>query len=81
MDMFLYIPNKNFKTYIYDHSPNGRTWGIRYPGATRGSIIVDENNIIIDIILSNIPQLGSIYKDEVKECFKKYIGMKLVMKY
>lgn len=66
-----------FNTYIYDRSIDGINWAIRYPGATRGGISVNENMIITDIRL-NIG-LDSIYKSEVKGILNKYIGMKLVI--
>jgi len=70
----------NLHTYIYDHSITGKSYGIRYPGATRGHIEVDEDNIIIDIVLYvDSCHTDKIYKKEVWACFNKYLGMKFVM--
>jgi hypothetical protein len=80
MDSYLKHENKYMQTYIYDHSLTGKTWAIRYPGATRGHIEVDENNIIKDIVLyKDSYNTDKIYKDDVRSCFEKYIGFKLVM--
>lgn len=80
MDSYLKRPNEHMQTYIYDHSLTGKTWAIRYPGATRGHIEVDENNIITDIVLyKDSYRTDKIYKEEVWSCFEKYIGMKFVM--
>lgn len=62
--------------YIYDH-PFDNSWPIRYPGATRGGIRVDENNIITDIVLYE--DSDDIYKKNVRDILSKYIGMKLVV--
>ncbi|MGU8835825.1 hypothetical protein ACV3UL_16250 [Clostridium perfringens] len=72
-------------TYIYD-SPrtlsNGRIgYGLRFPGATRGSIELDDNMVIQKIWLYR-DEYGTdkIYKKGIDEIFEKYIGMKLVFK-
>lgn len=79
MDSYLKRPNKYMQTYIYNHSLNGETYAIRYPGATRGHIKIDKNNRITDIVLYHDNyNTDKIYKNDIRECFKKYIGMKLV---
>lgn len=81
MDYYLKYPNKFMQTYIYDSSLTGETWAIRYPGATRGHIEVNKNNIITNIILyKDNMNTHKIYNENVEECFNKYIGMKLVFK-
>lgn len=78
MDSFLKSNNKHFENYIYDKFQN--KWIIRYPGATRGYIEVDENDIIVDIVLyHDSMETDKIYLPEIRECFSKYIGMKLVI--
>ena len=77
MDKFRKPECRHFETYIYDE-PIGGIWLIRYPGATRGSIAVDENMIIQKISLYN--DTRDIYEDSVDKIFEKYIGMKLVIK-
>lgn len=79
MDTYLHHIYPHMNTYIYDHSLTGESWSIRYPGATRGCILIDKNNIITDIILNNDGYTEKIYKQEVKDCFKKFIGMKFVL--
>ena len=76
MDSYLKYECEGFATYIYSHSLDGKNWLIRYPGATRGGIEVDENMIIKSIKLG---EQGSIYKPEVKDILEKYIGMKLII--
>lgn len=64
-------------TYIYEN-PFGNKWLFRYPGATRGNLEVDDNMIIKNITLYNDGcNTDSIYEPNVKDCFQKYIGMKL----
>lgn len=54
---------------------------IRYPGATRGHIRVDENNIVIEIKLYNmtggVAYGGKIYKDGTDEKIQKFLGCKI----
>lgn len=77
MDTFRKPEYRHFETYIYDE-PIGRIWLIRYPGATRGKIVVDENMIIQKISLYDDSR--DIYEDLVDKIFEKYIGMKLIIK-
>lgn len=65
-------------TYICYEIPINNKWAIRFPGATRGHLEVDDNMIIIDIKLyDDNYNTDKIYKNNVRECFDKYIGMKL----
>ena len=77
LDEYLDI-NEEYRlnNYIYDH-PFNNSWPIRYPGATRGGIRVDKNNIITDIVLYT--DSDDIYKENVRDILDKYIGMKLVV--
>jgi hypothetical protein len=79
MDKYLEHEIGSFRTYIYDHSLNGKTWAIRYPGATRGHIEINKDNTIVNIKLYKDCKTHEIYKPNVEECFRKYIGMKLIM--
>lgn len=65
-------------TYVYDHAlGNPSSWPIRYPGATRGGIVVDKDMIIQDVRISK--DSCGIYLPEVHEVVKKYIGRRLVI--
>jgi hypothetical protein len=78
MDINLKKPNQYMQTYVYEDRYQNK-YAIRYPGATRGHIKVDENDIILEIKLyKDSMNTHKIYKPEVEECFEKYIGMKLV---
>lgn len=77
MDKFRKPACRRFETYIYGE-PIGHMWLIRYPGATRGAIVVDENMIIQKISLYN--DTRDIYEDSIDKIFDKYIGTKLVIK-
>lgn len=54
----------------------GERFILRYPGATRGQLYVDKNNIITEILLN---ENRSCYKDTVKDIIQKYIGIKIVI--
>ena len=77
MDTFRKPKCRHSETYIYN-KPIGRMWLIRYPGAIRGTIVVDENMIIQKISLYN--DTRHIYEDSIDKIFEKYIGMKLIIK-
>ena len=66
------VEGVNFNTYLYPYSDD--IWVFRYPGATRGHIKIDDNDIITDI---KIYEDTNIYKPEAEEICKKYIGYKL----
>lgn len=60
-------------------------FSIRRPGATRGHIEVDDNDVIVDIVIyddSGIahdkPNNVGCYREELKEAIKKYIGCKII---
>ncbi len=61
----------NFKNDVY---------AIRYPGATRGHIEVDENNCIVSILLYDTAVGGCVgcYENSVNDIFDKYIGAKII---
>lgn len=65
-------------TYICDYSDNIKV--IRFPGATRGRIVLDLENTITDIELYNDEMARAVqcYKPEAYDVVKKYIGSKLV---
>lgn len=71
------------KTYIRvskDNPFNDHRLAIRHPGATRGEICFDDNMIITNIELYDDEyHTDEIYRPEVREIFKKYIGTKLVI--
>jgi hypothetical protein len=67
-------------TYIYDHQLNKGSWALRLPGATRGSIIVDNENAIKDINLYEDTCFGRLgcYKESVREMVRRFVGYKIV---
>lgn len=66
-------------TYFYEN-PIKNKWLFRYPGATRGNVEVDKNMIIKNITLYDDEyHTDDIYEPNVRNCFEKYIGMKLVI--
>lgn len=83
LDSIKGLKNEFLKTYIYlkDELKLGEKqhFAFRYPGATRGSIYIDENNEITKIDLYDDEyHTDSIYKPDVRSIFDKYIGLKLV---
>lgn len=79
MDSYLKDSISGFYTYIYNSKCNNK-YPIRYPGATRGHIEVDENDIIINIKLYiDKYETNTIYNDSVVECFEKYVGKKFII--
>jgi hypothetical protein len=69
-----------FHTYIYDRQVNKGSWAIRFPGATRGSIFVNDEHIITKINLYEDTCFTKLecYKRSVLGAIDKYVGMKLV---
>lgn len=66
------------RTYIEKACVNN-LYLIRHPGATRGTIVTDKNDIITDIYLNkDETNTHKIYDPRVEECFEKYIGMKIL---
>ena len=68
-------------TYIYRGDIGRSNMAIRFPGATRGHIEVDENMIIQKIQLYEDTCFGFVgcYKPSVKEAIEKYVGAKIVL--
>jgi hypothetical protein len=65
-------------TYIDGDVPNAHGWySLRYPGATRGGIKVNEDNIIEKIEF--FKDITFIYDDSVEEAVKKFIGCKIII--
>ena len=62
----------SFKSYIHEEIIDG-FYLIRYPGATRGRIDIDENNIITEITLYE--STFDCYLESAKSCTEKYVGM------
>ena len=73
-------PEYGWRTYIMHHTDNkdGSTiWIFRVPGATRGRIIVDNKDIIVEFEVYN--ETGDCYEEAVSEVCNKYIGYELVI--
>jgi len=65
-------------TYIYESKPNHNGWyAFRFPGATRGGIKVNEDNVIEKIEFFR--DIDFLYKESVEEAVKKFIGDKIVI--
>lgn len=73
----------NFCTYIYPErikrGENKHTMAIRYPGATRGYVELNNDNIITNIVLYSDACFDTLKQYDVKviEAVKKFIGYKL----
>lgn len=72
--------NLEWFTYIYSNYKINNLYPIRFPGATRGHIETSSDNNITKIVLYKKYGTHKIYKDNIEDCFKKYIGMKIVFK-
>lgn len=58
---------------------NGITdWVIRFPGATRGRIVIDKNDIIKEICIYD--DTNDIYEEGLDDELQKFIGSKLKVK-
>jgi hypothetical protein len=66
-------------TYFDGYIADGHM-GIRFPGATRGSIVFDKDGIITDIWLYDDAPARAVqcYKPEAYQAVKKFIGSKLI---
>ncbi|VYU45792.1 hypothetical protein [Clostridium paraputrificum] len=65
--------------YIYNTPLNNR-YIIRCIGASRGCIDVDDNNVITDVrIYHDKYRTDRIYKENVDELLKQFIGYELVI--
>ena len=88
MDKYLLYPDNHCgsPTYIYANDINKNRMAIRYPGATRGGISLDENRVITDIQLYDDTCFDAgkhgvgVYKPEMKEAVQKFIGMKIIVR-
>lgn len=76
-----------FKTYLWGLEENESFKGtaFRWPGATRGYIALDKDDIITDIVFYpdtsfGTARLSQLYDRKVEEDVKVFIGKKLVFK-
>lgn len=67
--------HKSFVTYIYNNKPKDSHFILRYLGATRGVIKVDENNIIRNIKIFNDV---NCYDNNIDQVIEKYKGYKII---
>jgi hypothetical protein len=71
-----------FETYIMEPEEftDGRSCALRVPGATRGAVVVDENNVITEIVLYEDTCFGKVacYDRSILDILPSYIGAKLV---
>ncbi len=74
-----WVGERRFGNYCMQF--DDRHIAIRYPGATRGDIEVDENNVIVNIQLYNmtggVAHGGKIYKDKTDDEILKFVGYKV----
>jgi hypothetical protein len=52
---------------------------IRFPGATRGYLFYNNDNIILEIFLDDVNTDECVYKKEVLKDLNKFIGCRLIM--
>lgn len=64
-----------FYNYIHDEAIDGK-WIIRYPGATRGYIETNNENVITNIVIHD--GVTNIYNKDVDKAIGKFIGTSLV---
>ena len=64
-----------FYNYIHDEAIDGK-WIIRYPGATRGYIETNNDNVITNIIIHD--GVTNIYSKGVDKAISKFIGTSFV---
>ena len=79
--------NWSSRTYLWGLEENESFKGtaFRWPGATRGYIVLDKDNIITDIVFYPDTSFGTerliqLYDRKVEEDVKVFIGKKLVFK-
>ena len=87
MDRYITWKNKKYvNTYMWDLKDEldlqkdlkEKTILFRFPGTTAGCILLNKENVITDIIFNeSIISKDKLYKKEVVEDVKKYIGYKL----
>lgn len=79
MDTYI-IPPLPFKTYMVEFETLGNkvTYVIRYPGSTKGYIVV-ENDVVTEVRFYDEPcfDILGTYKKEMKNIIDKYIGLKV----
>ena len=80
LDKYLLYSNSPycFDTYIIAYDTG--LWSIRFPGATRGHIRVDDSMIITEIKLYDDTAFGDkigCYKREAIDVVRRFIGTKL----
>ena len=80
-DLDMYTKYDKFNTYICQWKENIMNfWCIRFLGATRGKIIVDDDMVILEIELYPDTSFGNAlgcYKESAKKVVNKYVGTKL----
>lgn len=64
-----------FYNYIHDEAVDGK-WIIRYPGASRGYIETNNDNVITKIVIH--AGVTNIYSKGVDKAISKFIGTSLV---
>ena len=64
-----------FYNYIHDEAVDGK-WIIRYPGASRGHIETNNDNVITKIVIYD--GVTNIYSKGVDKAISKFIGTSLV---
>ena len=73
--------NIGWNTYIYERRLKKNVLTLRYPGATKGRIEVDDNMVVVDVIIYE-PAEGeeSIYKETAEKAVRQFIGSKITFK-
>lgn len=81
MDKFLkYKSIHSYKTYIakYDIGKKENIYVFRVPGATRGDIITDKDNVIKEI--NFYKNAFDVYQENITNYCGRFIGCKLIFK-
>ena len=71
----------SYKTYIMHTKSDKNILAIRFPGATRGHVSIDDNGIITSVVFYDETcfDIFKLYKKEVIEAINsKYIGTKII---
>lgn len=66
---------RGFYNYIHDEAIDGK-WIIRYPGATRGYIETNNENVITNIVIHD--GVTNIYNKGADKAISKFIGTSFV---
>lgn len=64
-----------FYNYIHDEAIDGK-WIIRYPGASRGHIEINNENVITKIVIYD--GVTNIYSKGADKAISKFVGTSLV---